>query len=38
LESLGIDVFELANDAGFSLQPVHKKNDVFKSYGLLLLR
>ena len=38
LESLGIDVFELANEAGFTLHPVHKKNDSFKSYGLLMLR
>jgi predicted metal-binding protein len=37
LESLGIDVYELANAAGFELRPVHKKNDIFKSYGLLML-
>ncbi len=37
LESLGIDVYELVNSSGYTLSPVHKKNDEYKSYGVLLL-
>jgi predicted metal-binding protein len=37
LEALGVDVYELVNDAGFTLRPIHKKNEPYKSYGLLLL-
>ncbi|MHC1605310.1 MAG: DUF2284 domain-containing protein [Candidatus Methanofastidiosia archaeon] len=37
LESLGVDVFELVNRSGFTLKPIHKKDEEFKSYGLLLI-
>ncbi|MBN1785411.1 MAG: DUF2284 domain-containing protein [Candidatus Methanofastidiosa archaeon] len=37
LESLGVDVYELANSSGFPLTPVKRKDEEYKSYGLLLL-
>jgi len=37
LEALGVDVYELVTSSGFVLSPVKKKNDEYKSYGLLLL-
>lgn len=38
MESFCIDVYELLTDAGCTLDPVQKKTDSYKSYGLLLIQ